>query len=236
MFRRPLGFNGRIGLAEFWLSNIVMVLSGLALAASMITSNADDTFQSDSGALLIYLVILGWFGLAQIVKRSNDLGKTFASRSSLAFRAGDSSDNESGPSPYHYKKVNWLVLSPAFIGMFIGVMKGIELDFPIMLGIMGFSVGILAGSVLDIISALFESNRDYKPWQIESKPIRDEYFKNLEARLNEKITSGLYNKELTSHIQDVLHRTKSNLEKGTITLRQYYEIVTHLERSLQRKR
>jgi len=122
--------------------------------------------------------------------------------------------------------------------MIIGIVKGNQFDFPIFLGMLGFSVGILAGSLLDIVYAPFDNNDAYKLWRIKSEASfkeKEDYLKNLEARREEKISSESYQKELLNHMQAVMRKAKSRLRDGSITQAEYDEIVTDLERSLPGK-
>ena len=72
MFKRPFSFKGRIRRTELWLS---IFLSNLAL--SILISLTSTRNENIMGIFILFFEIFHfWFALAQLVKRSHDIGNS----------------------------------------------------------------------------------------------------------------------------------------------------------------
>ena len=72
MFKRPFSFKGRIRRTELWLS---IFLSNLAL--SILISLTSTRNENSMGIFILFFEIFHfWFALAQLVKRSHDIGNS----------------------------------------------------------------------------------------------------------------------------------------------------------------
>lgn len=100
MFKIPFSFSGRIRRSEFGLSYLLYLVSIGLLGYAM-----EDETTYASMAVLILVIPLFWFFLAQAVKRCHDLGNTgfyvlipfyiFW----LLFADGEFGNNKYGPNP-----------------------------------------------------------------------------------------------------------------------------------------
>ena len=95
MFSNPFSFDGRIRRMEYGISYIIYVISSQVIAGISI----------ETPGLLILLIPLSWFGIAQGAKRCHDLGNSGWWQLIpfypfwLIFQEGKPGSNEYGPNP-----------------------------------------------------------------------------------------------------------------------------------------
>jgi uncharacterized membrane protein YhaH (DUF805 family) len=111
MFKAPFSFTGRIRRMEYGLSMIIYVVVYLAIA--FFTGILNDTPSSPSLLLLLLLLPLFWFVLAQGTKRCHDLGNSgwyqlipFYGLFML-FGNGDANANKYGNNPKTGANYDW---------------------------------------------------------------------------------------------------------------------------------
>lgn len=110
MFRNPFSFKGRIRRTEYGLSLVILAIVALVWQMVLVAfsigyaGNAIKTIRF-AAFLILLLVPMLWFGLAQTVKRLHDIDVpglfcfTFGITLPLVFTEGTKGPNQYGPSP-----------------------------------------------------------------------------------------------------------------------------------------